>query len=167
MLLPTFEVHTQTNVSLYSLLNGHTLTNEVPGIANHDPFGFTSLFPYYRKPEAPRQIIVMAYNDEDNCRVKSALARERGVTERKMFGSVGFMLNNNLLLGVGDNKYHSMMVRVGKDEYEQCLRRPGAKPAIMRVRKMKGYVFLEDEAFESDEDLLYWIELALAENRRR
>lgn len=108
----------------------------------------------------------MAYNETNTDRVRLALADTQGITERKMFGSVGFMLNDNLLLGVGDHKDHTMMVRVGKEAFEKCLSRPGAKPAIMRGRKMSGYVFLEDNAFVSDEDLRYWVDLALKENER-
>lgn len=107
----------------------------------------------------------MAYNQELTERVRQALAHVPSVEEKKMFGSIGFMVNGKLCMGVGDHEDHQMMIRVGPDAYEEALKRKGAGPAIMRGRERKGYVFLLAEAVKSDKDLNYWVGLALDFNK--
>jgi TfoX/Sxy family transcriptional regulator of competence genes len=107
----------------------------------------------------------MAYNLQRTDQIRQRLAHIRDVDERKMFGSIGFMVNDKLCIGVGDHSDHVMMVRVGPDMLEQALAKKGACPAIMRGREMKGYVFLLEEAVQTDEDLDYWVQLALDFNK--
>ena len=45
-------------------------------------------------------------------RIRQALARKRGVEEKKMFGGVGLLLNGNMLVGVWKD---SLMVRLGPE----------------------------------------------------
>jgi TfoX/Sxy family transcriptional regulator of competence genes len=107
----------------------------------------------------------MAYNETLTQRVRELLAHLSNVEEKKMFGSIGFMVNGKLALGVGNHDDHIMMVRVGPEAYERALQRKGATPAIMRGRERKGYVFLLDEAVKSSEDLEAWVSLALEYNK--
>lgn len=107
----------------------------------------------------------MAYNEALTRRIRELLAHLPSVEEKKMFGSIGFMVNGKLCLGVGDHADHVMMVRVGPEKYEQALQRPGAAPAIMRGRERTGYVFLLGEAVATQEDLEYWVQLALEYNK--
>lgn len=107
----------------------------------------------------------MAYNLEHTEQVRHRLAHIPDIAEKKMFGSIGFIVNGKLSIGVGDHPDHNMMVRVGPEKYEEALQRKGALPAIMRGREMKGYVFLVNEALMTEDDLDYWVDLALGYNR--
>lgn len=107
----------------------------------------------------------MAYNHELTEQVRQALADIPDVKEKKMFGSIAFMVNGKLCVGVGDHEDHQMMVRVGPDVYDRALQKRGAQPAVMRGREIKGYVFLVEEGVETKEDLDYWIGLALDFNK--
>jgi TfoX/Sxy family transcriptional regulator of competence genes len=107
----------------------------------------------------------MAYNEALTQRVREQLAHLPNIEEKKMFGSIGFMVNGKLALGVGDHDDHIMMVRVDPEAYEEAVQRRGAAPAIMRGRERKGYVFLLAEAVRSPEDLKMWIDLALDYNK--
>lgn len=108
----------------------------------------------------------MAYNLERTEQVRQRLAHIPNVVEKKMFGSIGFIVNGKLCIGVGDHVDHNMMVRVGPEKYDEALRRVGATPAIMRGREMKGYVFLTEEALADEPGLDYWVELALDYNKQ-
>lgn len=108
----------------------------------------------------------MAYNLKRTDQIRQRLAHIEDVEEKKMFGSIGFIVNGKLCIGVGDHAGHNMMVRVGPEKYEEALQREGALPAIMRGREMKGYIFLTDRALQSDSDLDYWVNLALDFNLR-
>lgn len=107
----------------------------------------------------------MAYNQALTDRVRQLLESEPNVEEKKMFGSIGFMVNGKLALGVGDHNDHIMMVRVGPENYEKALQKSGAAPAIMRGRERKGYIFLLEEAVKSPSDLKRWIDLVLNYNK--
>ena len=52
----------------------------------------------------------MPYNDDLATRVRAALGSLPGVTEKKMFGGLAFMLNGNMCVGVTSD---DLMVRVG------------------------------------------------------
>jgi len=107
----------------------------------------------------------MSYNHDLTERVRQALAQVQQVEEKPMFGSIGFMVNGKLCLGVGDHEDHVLLVRVGSKMYDEALKRRGAGPAIMRGKEHKGYVFLQSEAVETEEDLRYWVQLALDFNQ--
>jgi TfoX/Sxy family transcriptional regulator of competence genes len=107
----------------------------------------------------------MAYNQKRTEQVRQALADIPNVQEKKMFGSIGFIVNGKLCIGIGDHEDHVMMVRVGPKAYEEALQRKGARPAIMRERERTGYVFLLEEAVKTQEDLDYWVGLALNFNK--
>ena len=107
----------------------------------------------------------MAFDESLAARIRDTLARRKGVEEKKMFGSIGFIVNGKLALGVGDHDDHIMMVRVGPENYEEALQKSGATPAMMRGRERKGYVFLLKEAVKSPSSLKQWVDLALTYNK--
>jgi TfoX/Sxy family transcriptional regulator of competence genes len=72
--------------------------------------------------------------------VRTALASSMTLREVRMFGGIGFMLNDNLASMVSKR---GLLVRVGKDRLDKALAQPGARPMIMRGRPMQGYVFVD------------------------
>ena len=108
----------------------------------------------------------MADNPELTERVRQALTHVSDVREQRMFGSVAFMVNGKLCIGVGDHEDHQLMVRIDPAVYERALEVKGAGPAVMRGRAMRGYVFVTEEGVETDDDLDYWVGLALDFNVR-
>ena len=99
----------------------------------------------------------MAFSEELAERIRHALARRKGVEEKKMFGGVGFLLNGNLLVGVWKD---SLIVRLGPDQGDEALREPHVKEFDITGRAMKGWVLVGPEGVEGDEQLGGWIERA-------
>lgn len=97
-------------------------------------------------------------SDELAARIRAQIGLLPGVTEKKMFGGVAFMLDGNML--VGPLKDGSLLARVGKDAYAEALQRPGASPMEFTGREMPGFVEVRGEGIETEEDLAAWIELA-------
>lgn len=95
-------------------------------------------------------------------RVRTLLEPERDVVEKRMFGSVGFMVGGVLRVGVGRHRDHVMMGRIPLADEAEALRRPGVLPATMGGRVRHGWLFFEDEAVDSDEQLAHWVAAALA-----
>lgn len=104
----------------------------------------------------------MADDPELTDRVRAALDGRTGVVEKRMFGSVGFLVDDALRVGVGRHADHVMMIRVAEEAAGDALAQPGVRPAVMRGRPMRGWLFLEDEAVATDEQLRGWVALALA-----
>lgn len=101
---------------------------------------------------------IVAYIEEYADQVRAALADVPNVTESKMFGSLGFMINGNLAIGVGDSRDGSvLMVRVGKDNEGALLSEPGASVTRMGKKVMHGWIDLTPEAVGNDKALQRWI----------
>jgi len=75
--------------------------------------------------------------------VRAAVSGAGAVSEVKMFGGIGFMLNGNLLAGASRR---GLLLRVGSDREAEALRQPGARPMVMRGRTMPGYVYVDPPA---------------------
>lgn len=96
----------------------------------------------------------MAYDERLAERVRSFVGDTEGVTERKMFGGLAFMLEGKVFVGIlGED----LMVRVGPEAHDRALSHTHARPMDFTGRPMKGYVFVQPEGLRSDEDLGYWI----------
>ena len=96
----------------------------------------------------------MAFDESLAARIRQALARKKGVEGKKMFGGVGFLLHGNLLVGVWKD---SLIARLGPDEGEAALREPHVREFDITGRPMKGWVLVESEGVEDDEQLTDWI----------
>ena len=100
----------------------------------------------------------MAANEEAARRVRQILASRNDVSERRMFGGLAFIVSGNMLCAVGADH---LMVRVGRDQYEDALRQAHAKEMRFTGRTMPGYVTVDPPGYSSDEDLRRWVATAL------
>ena len=89
--------------------------------------------------------------------VRAALA-DVAIREVKMFGGIGFMLNDNMLVATSKR---GLLVRVGKDAESVALARPGARIMEMRGRVMQGYIFVDPSAL-GKASVASWLRLARA-----
>src|SRR5262245_25127929 len=97
----------------------------------------------------------MAFDETLAERLRQRLARRKNVEEKKMFGGVGFLLNGNMLVGVWKN---SLIVRLGPDEGDEALKEPHVKEFDITGRAMKGWVLVEPDGFEDEDQLAVWIQ---------
>jgi hypothetical protein len=100
----------------------------------------------------------MAFDDTLAARIRKALARKKGVEEKKMFGGVGFLLNGNKLVGVWKD---SLIVRLGAEEGEAALREPHVKPFDITGKAMKGWALVAPEGIKDEDELKGWIQRAM------
>lgn len=101
----------------------------------------------------------MAYDEGLAERIRAALDGTAEVSERKMFGGLAFMVDNNMACGVLDDE---LMVRVGPDGYDHALARPGAREMDFTGRPMTGMVMVSGDAIAEDDDLAGWVERGAA-----
>ncbi len=100
----------------------------------------------------------MAFDEILAARIREVLDRQTGIEEKKMFGGVGFLLNGNMLVGVWKE---NLIVRIGIDAYEATLAEPSVVEFDITGRSMKGWVMVEPEGVDEDEDLKKWIGRAI------
>ncbi len=101
----------------------------------------------------------MAYDEGVAQRIRETLEENPGVTEKKMFGGLAFLLGGNMALGIVK---HDLMVRVGPTAYDEALRRPHARPMDFTGKPMKGFVYIAPPGYESDDDLRDWVARGIA-----
>lgn len=101
----------------------------------------------------------MAYNKFLQDRIAQSL-RDKGVKfyEKNMFGGLTFMVDDKMCLGIIKDE---MMARVNPEIAEEALKREGCKVMDFTGRPMKGYLMIEPIGYDMDEDLDYFIQLAL------
>ena len=105
----------------------------------------------------------MAYNEKLADRVREIIAAsEKDVEEKKMFGGLCFMVNDKMCIGVRNN---SLMMRIGPDNYEQALEKPGCRPMEFTGTVMKGFVYVDEESLNTKKKLETWMTLALQFNK--
>jgi len=103
------------------------------------------------------------YDEELADRVREQLADEEGVTEKRMFGGLAFLLGGNMAVAVSGRG--GLMVRVGSDGVRQALARPHASQVEMRGRPMTGWVFVTLEGLATKRALQPWVRRGVAAAR--
>jgi hypothetical protein len=100
----------------------------------------------------------LAYDEFLADRIRQRLADQRGLTEKEMFGGLGFMLNGNICCGViGDE----MIARLGPEGAESALSDSHARPFDFTGRPMKGWIYIEAVGVDEDDALDRWVTRAI------
>lgn len=71
------------------------------------------------------------------------------------------MVDDKMCVGIVKDQ---LMARVGPDAYENCLERPGCNEMNFTGRAMKGYVFVDGEAIDKEDELLFYLDSSMAFN---
>jgi len=102
----------------------------------------------------------MAYDEALANRVRKALAGRPGLTEKRMFGGVAFLMDGAMCVGV-DGK--DLIVRCQKEETEQLLTKAGVRIFdLSGGRPMKGWLLVGPEATKTSSGFKGWMDFALA-----
>jgi hypothetical protein len=83
--------------------------------------------------------------------------QDRRTTEKKMFGGVAFLLHGNMIVCVWQQ---CLIVRLGQDRAAEAMKREYVREFDVTGRPMKGWIMVEPDGLESDQQLAGWIELA-------
>ena len=78
--------------------------------------------------------------------------------EQKMFGGIVFFLNGNMLVGVWKE---FLIVRLGPDQGDKALLEPHVRKMDITGKPMKGWIMVEPEGVENDDQLDVWIQRAV------
>jgi len=92
-------------------------------------------------------------------RIRTALSNRPGVSEKAMFGGIGFLLDGNLLVSASGRG--GMLVRVGPEGHAAAIQSPHTKAMEMGGRGMLGYVVVAAPGVASQGAVASWIERAV------
>jgi len=110
----------------------------------------------------------MAYDEFLVDRIRQVLNEKKtSFEEKKMMGSLCFMVNEKMCIGVNIDKTTGtsrIVGRVGDKAYENALKKKICSEFNITGRAMKGFVYVSAEGIDMQEDLEYWIQLCLDYN---
>jgi TfoX/Sxy family transcriptional regulator of competence genes len=102
----------------------------------------------------------MAYDEELADRIRALLGDRAGLTEKKMFGGLGFMVGGNMAIAASGQG--GILVRVDPDESDELVATTSAEPMEMRGRQMAGWLRVGTSDVAEDAALSDWVERGTA-----
>jgi len=105
----------------------------------------------------------MAYDEKLAERLRTALAGNSGLSEKKMFGGIAFMIKDKMCVGVSKDE---MVLRCEPEMTDALLKKKGVRMFDMTGRPMKGWLLINEEGIKSKKDFDFWISLALEHNKK-
>jgi len=110
----------------------------------------------------------MAYDEFLADRVRQIFKDQRvAFAEKKMMGGLIFMVDEKMCIGVDIDKKTGedrIMARIGEEEYLAALKEKGSREMDFTGTPMKGFVFIGPDGFDNDDDLAYWLQMAIKFN---
>jgi len=100
----------------------------------------------------------MAFDDKLAERIRKQLGKRRGLTEKKMFGGLAFLLNGNMCCGVHGQE---MIVRLDPEQTDQALSQRHTRIFDLSGRPMKGWILVQPEGLTTQAALAKWIQVGL------
>lgn len=100
----------------------------------------------------------MPYSQSLAARIRQTIRGQRGISEKKMFGGIAFLLYGNMCVGVWQT---SLIVRLGAEQAATALKEDNIVEFAPTGRPMKGWVVVEPDGLETDGQLSQWIERAV------
>jgi len=100
----------------------------------------------------------MPYNEEISSRIYRLLRHRKELTGKKMFGGFAYLLHGNLCCGVRDDY---LILRVGPEAYSQLIQSPHTREFAPTGKAMRGWVVVDHEGFEGEDDLRRLIDQAV------
>lgn len=100
----------------------------------------------------------MPFDEKLAGRIRRHLGKRAGISERKMFGGIIFMLQGNMCCGVHRD---ALIVRLGPEEAGRALAEPHARVFDLTGRPMKAWVLVEASGLGKDAALGKWLDRAV------
>ena len=101
----------------------------------------------------------MAYDEVLAARIRAAIGKQDGVTERRMFGGLAFLVKGHM--AVGASSQGGLLLRVDPGETDSVVREDGVSRFEMRGRQMDGWVRVDPSVTASDQELARWVHVGV------
>jgi TfoX N-terminal domain len=101
----------------------------------------------------------VAYDTELADRIRFLLGTGPGVSEKKMFGGLAFLVNGNMAISASGQG--GALIRVDPGEASALVATANATPAVMGGRTMPGWLRVSSQDLEADDQLTGWVSRAV------
>jgi TfoX/Sxy family transcriptional regulator of competence genes len=102
----------------------------------------------------------VAYDERLADRIRTLLAGEPGLTEKRMFGGLAFLIGGNM--AVAASGQGGLMVRVDPTASDELVATTNARFVEMRGRSMRGWLRVDAADVPTKRELVRWVEPAAA-----
>jgi TfoX/Sxy family transcriptional regulator of competence genes len=102
----------------------------------------------------------VAYDQELAWRLRELLADTPGVSEKRMFGGLAFLVGGHMTVSASGQG--GLLARVGEEGEDDALAQPHARQMVMRGRPMPGWIRVDSTGLSSDAELTAWVRRAVA-----
>ncbi len=97
----------------------------------------------------------MAFDETLAGRLRELVSSLEGVTEKRMFGGLAFLVNGNM--SVSASGQGGLLVRVDPADTDTLAALPHARVAVMRGREMDGWLRVDAEGVRTKRQLAAWV----------
>ncbi len=101
----------------------------------------------------------MAYDETLAAQIRELVADEPGLTEKKMFGGLAFLISGNMAVAASGRG--GIMVRLDPQESETLVETTDAQHMVMRGRPMRGWLRVAPEHLRARCELARWVEVGM------
>lgn len=98
----------------------------------------------------------MAYDADLAQRLRDAVASEPGLTQKRMFGGLAFLIDGNL--AVTASSQGGLLLRVDPADTESLVNDTTVRRFRMRGREMDGWLHVDASAVDTDDLLRDWVQ---------
>ena len=102
----------------------------------------------------------MAYDEELAERIRMAIQAEPGLSEKRMFGGLAFLVHGNM--AVSASSQGGLLLRIDPADAESLVSHEHVSRCEMRGREMDGWLCVDAEALETDDELVHWVGYGLS-----
>jgi TfoX/Sxy family transcriptional regulator of competence genes len=100
------------------------------------------------------------YDEKLADRIRELMPDDAGVTEKKMFGGLAFLVGGNM--AVSASGQGGLMVRVDPSESAALVASTNARPMEMRGRSMDGWLRVDTDDVHTKRQLEKWVNMGVA-----
>jgi len=100
----------------------------------------------------------MAFDEKLADRVRRQVGKRGGLSEKKMFGGLAFLVHGNMSCGIHGSE---LIVRIDPETTESALSEPGTRIFDMTGRPMKGWLLVGAAGLKDETALAKWVRRGL------
>ena len=101
----------------------------------------------------------MAYDEELAARIRQLVSGESGVTEKRMFGGLAFLVAGNMAIAASGQG--GALVRCDPDDADALVATTEAETMVMRGRELRGWLRIPSEQLRTKRELAKWVDTGM------
>jgi hypothetical protein len=102
----------------------------------------------------------VAYDEDLANRIRELVSGEEGLTEKKMFGGLAFLIGGNM--AVSASGQGGLLLHVDPTRTDDLASEPHAEPFVMRGRAMQGWLRVDSTGIATKPELKRWVSRGVA-----